>query len=448
MPVSPETSESQVPILVRPREQNVEYFLDHHSKSDRFTIVSNAGQDRRFKVLTAPSDAPSQWETLLTLEEDTFLEDVDLFETHLAIYARRNGLPAVLAFEFGRKRLHKIELPEQISTVVPGINANWSASGFEFICIHAGVRECVYRYDFGTQSLHLNKRVAIASVKEGELSVVRCSVPPSEDGFSPVLTIVHDKKASKSVDGREKYLLINYNTYGIDTSLPFDPTFLPLIRRGWKIASLHARGGNAFGPECYRSGRELQKPNCLKDVSNALKFLKGAGHKNVVVGLGTSAGACMLGASLCHQLTDNTQPQWDGMVLHVPFLDPLTAMMDSDLPLTATEIDEWGDPSVSDQVRKCMESYSPVHNVPQNSQVAKHPWIMLTAGLKDRRVPFWHPLKFIATLRNRTRAYSKNGAPLIMQTRKDQGHFGDTTDASVDDIAEWLSFVISIPAQG
>jgi oligopeptidase B len=41
----------------------------------------------------------------------------------------------------------------------------------------------------------------------------------------------------------------------------------------------------------------------------------------------------------------NLYPElWAAMVLEVPFVDPLSEMLDPDLPLSVTDRDEWGDP--------------------------------------------------------------------------------------------------------
>ena len=47
----------------------------------------------------------------------------------------------------------------------------------------------------------------------------------------------------------------------------------------------------------------------------------------------------------------------------MPFVDPLTTILDPSLPLTVTEWDEWGNPLEDKDVYDYMKSYSPYENV-------------------------------------------------------------------------------------
>jgi oligopeptidase B len=50
-------------------------------------------------------------------------------------------------------------------------------------------------------------------------------------------------------------------------------------------------------------------------------------------------------------------------VLNVPFLDPLTALMDENLPLTHSDHIELGNPLESKEIFDTIEGYSPYHNI-------------------------------------------------------------------------------------
>ena len=58
-----------------------------------------------------------------------------------------------------------------------------------------------------------------------------------------------------------------------------------------------------------------------------------------LVALGGSAGGLLMGA------VANLAPDlFAGILAQVPFVDPLTTILDPSLPLTVTEWDEWGNP--------------------------------------------------------------------------------------------------------
>lgn len=50
-------------------------------------------------------------------------------------------------------------------------------------------------------------------------------------------------------------------------------------------------------------------------------------------------------------------------ILRVPFLDPLSCMLDDTLPLTQHEKEEWGDITRDPDAMAAMKSYAPYHNI-------------------------------------------------------------------------------------
>ena len=78
-------------------------------------------------------------------------------------------------------------------------------------------------------------------------------------------------------------------------------------------------------------------------------------------------------------------------------------MVDSNLPLTTQEWEEWGNPN-EEKYFDYILSYSPINNVNTNE---KYPSCLLTGGLHDSRVQYWEPLKFAAELRYRQKYQDK-----------------------------------------
>ena len=66
----------------------------------------------------------------------------------------------------------------------------------------------------------------------------------------------------------------------------------------------------------------------------------------------------------------------------MPFVDPLTTILDPSLPLTVTEWDEWGNPLEDKDVYDYMKSYSPYENV----EAKDYPAILAMTSLNDTRV--------------------------------------------------------------
>ncbi|HWU58897.1 MAG TPA: prolyl oligopeptidase family serine peptidase, partial [Microbacteriaceae bacterium] len=128
-----------------------------------------------------------------------------------------------------------------------------------------------------------------------------------------------------------------------------------------------------------------------------------------LVAEGGSAGGLLMGA------VANLAPDtFAGILASVPFVDPLTSILDPSLPLTVIEWDEWGDPLHDADVYAYMKSYSPYENVRPD---AHYPRILARTSLNDTRVLYVEPAKWVARLR-------EVGAPVMLKTEMAAGHGG------------------------
>jgi oligopeptidase B len=90
-------------------------------------------------------------------------------------------------------------------------------------------------------------------------------------------------------------------------------------------------------------------------------------------------------------------------------------MLDSSLPLTELEYDEWGNPN-DEEYYHYIKSYSPYDNLEQKS----YPAILALAGLNDPRVTYWEPMKWIYKLRD----FAQDSNPKLLHTNMEAGHAG------------------------
>lgn len=175
-----------------------------------------------------------------------------------------------------------------------------------------------------------------------------------------------------------------------------DPWFsvarLSLLDRGVVFAVAHIRGGGELGRRWYTEGKMLTKKNTFTDfVACAHALVKGGWtSSDRIVARGASAGGLLMGA------VANLAPEaFAGIVAQVPFVDPLTSILDPSLPLTVTEWEEWGNPLESAEVYAYLKSYSPYENVAP----VDYPAILAVTSLNDTRVLYHEPAKWIARLR-------------------------------------------------
>jgi oligopeptidase B len=197
----------------------------------------------------------------------------------------------------------------------------------------------------------------------------------------------------------------------------------------WAIA--HIRGGQEMGRVWYETGKLLHKRNTFDDFIACAEYLidnrrTAAGR---IAAMGGSAGGMLMGA------VANMRPDLFGAVLAmVPFVDVLSTMLDSTLPLTPPEYVEWGNPA-DPKFYDYMRTYSPYDNVAAQA----YPAMLVSAGLNDPRVTYWEPAKWVAKLR----ATKADDNLLLLHTEMEAGHGGASGRYKIlIEVAERLAFVI------
>jgi oligopeptidase B len=189
-------------------------------------------------------------------------------------------------------------------------------------------------------------------------------------------------------------VLYGYGAYETSLDPGFSVARLSLLDRGVVVAYAHVRGGGELGRAWYMQGRLAAKPTTFADFVAVGRHLVSAGvaAEGRLAARGASAGGLTVGAAI------NLAPDlFCAAQVGVGFLDPLTAMLAEDLPLTITERDEWGDPVADPEAFATIAGYSPYGNIGTGS----YPDILATAALHDQRVSASEPAKWVAALRAR-----------------------------------------------
>ena len=208
-------------------------------------------------------------------------------------------------------------------------------------------------------------------------------------------------------------LLYGYGAYEMCEDPRFSIARLSLLDRGMVFAVAHVRGGGELGRRWYENGKMLHKKNTFTDFIAVAEHLvqTDVTRPENLVAHGGSAGGLLVGA------VANMAPElFAGVLAVVPFVDPLTTILDPSLPLTVTEWDEWGNPLEDKAVYEYMKSYSPYENV----EAKRYPKILAMTSLHDTRVYYVEPAKWVAALR-----YTKTDSePVLLKTEMHAGHGG------------------------
>jgi len=399
---------------VLPRREGVEYAVEHAvvDGQDRFLILHNDGAPN-FTLVEAPVDDLRAPRTLIPPRDDVRLEGVDAFSDHIVVHYRREALPRLQLWPIvdgqGYATPGEITFDSDLMASGLGGNPNWISPRLRIGATSFLTPMRIYDIDLNTGQRTLLREQPVLGGYRREDYVERRDWALAEDGTRIPISLIHRADAEFPAPT----VLYGYGAYESSEDPRFSIARLSLLDRGMVFAIAHTRGGGEMGRLWYERGKLLEKKNTFTDFICAAEHLVDIGLTvpRKLVALGGSAGGLLMGA------VANMAPQlFAGILAQVPFVDPLTTILDPSLPLTVTEWDEWGNPLQDPSVYFYMKSYSPYENV----EAKDYPAILAMTSLHDTRVFYVEPAKWVAALRH-TKVDSK---PVLLRTQMSAGHGG------------------------
>ena len=393
-----------------PRGVKHEYVIQHYR--DYFYIISNidAPNNRLMKTDINSTDI-SNWEEVIGHREDVHLLGLEIFQNHLVLSERKEGLRAIRIKNMKTGKDDYIDFEEQTYSAYISTNEEYNTNILRYSYSSMLTPSSVYDYnmDTGEKKLLKQREVAGKGYDQG-LYNAETVYAVSRDGEKIPIYLVYRKDLKKK--GAQPLLLYSYGSYGSTSDPYFSSTRLSLLDRGFIYALTNVRGSQIYGRKSYDDGKLLKKKNTFFDFIDAGKFLvnKGYTSPDQLLCSGGSAGGLLIGAVV------NMNPGlWKGAIASVPFVDVVTTMLDPSIPLTSNEWDEWGDPRKEDYYNY-MLSYSPYDQIGD----IKYPNMLVTSGFFDSQVQYWEPLKYVAKLRDHWLGNNK----LYLYMNMDTGHGG------------------------
>jgi oligopeptidase B len=398
------------------REPDHEYDLEH--LGDGFIVRTN-WQARNFRLALAPiakNSVRSQWREVVAHREDTLIEDVDVFESFLALSVRSGGLGKICIKPWDAKLQRAAGAEFFIASDEPSYNASMSVNPridsevVRYAYSSLSTPTTIYDYNVRTRQQVLLKRDPIQGTFDPNRYATELLWIAARDGVQIPVSLVYRKDFVK--DGSAPLLQYAYGAYGLSMDPSFSASRLSLLDRGFVYAIAHIRGGQEMGRYWYDTGRLLSKKNSFHDFIDVTHALVARGYaaKDKVFAMGGSAGGLLMGA-----VANMSPGDYRGIVAQVPFVDVVTTMLDDSIPLTSNEYDEWGDPRER-RYYDYMLSYSPYDNV----RAQAYPTMLVTTGLWDSQVQYYEPAKWVAKLR----AMKTDDNPLYLHVEMEAGHGG------------------------
>ncbi|CAB9519827.1 Dipeptidyl aminopeptidase BI [Seminavis robusta] len=419
---------------IAPRRYRTLYDVDY--RTGYWWITSKTGEETpNMRLFTAPAEANCQdeWKLiegpdgkpLFDGGYDRALHGVSAFESHVVAHGREGGIPKVW---------------------IMGMDGGNAVSSFEALTFDEEAYDSGLsgHYEYKTDTImvwydslitptqwmeislaNLSERVVVKQKKvpnynKEEYDCDRYLVT-SRDGSAqiPVLRVYRKDVMQEHQAGGKPVPthLYGYGSYGHCCEAEFVTTRLELMRRGVVYVIAQIRGGGELGRQWYEEpngAKYLCKKNTFNDFVDVARDLVD-GKKLTTPELlsceGRSAGGLLIGATI------NQAPElFKFALMGVPFVDIVCTMIDSSIPLTTNEWEEWGNVN-EEKYFKYMMEYSPMQNVKDG---AKYPNILMICGLNDSRVPYWEACKLAATIRHKHGAESGS---VCVKIEMSAGHF-------------------------
>jgi oligopeptidase B len=397
--------------LIAPHADNLEYYVDH--RGDTFYIRTN-DTSQTFRLVTAPVASPAKenWKELVAARPDVPLEDFDVFQNFYALSERIAGLPAFRIIQFGDGSSASIKFPEPSYFATSANNVEFNTKAFRYNYQSLITPPSVFDYNVATKQSTLLKQSEVPGGFDRANYVSERVFANASDGTNIPISLFYRKDLKDKA--RAPLYLYAYGSYGYSLPVTFNPARLPLVDRGLVVALAHIRGGGELGKPWHDAGKMMNKKNTFTDFIVSAEYLTshGYGAKDKIAIEGASAGGLLMGA------VTNLRPDLFRVVLcEVPFVDVMNTMLDSSLPLTVPEYEEWGNPNIGPAF-DYMLSYSPYDNLAHKD----YPTMLVRTSFDDSQVMYWEPAKYVAKLR--TLKTDQN--PLIFYTNMHGGHGGSS----------------------
>ncbi|MFF0631051.1 S9 family peptidase [Nocardia sp. NPDC004151] len=418
--------EGEFRVLI-PRREGVEYSAEHAviGGEDKLLILHNDVVDGvkavNFVLAEAPLAEPAAMKILIPHRDDVRLEDIDAFADKLVLSYRREALPRVAVWPLtadGYGELKDIDFDLALFSAGLSANPEWEQPMLRIGLTSFITPTQVYDYVPETGELLLRKEQVVLGGYDADEYVQQRDWAVAADGTRVPISLVMRRETAAAMGGDavaepKPLLLYGYGSYEAAIDPYFSVARLSLLDRGMVFAVAHVRGGGEMGRLWYEHGKTLTKKNTFTDFVSVARHLVDSGvtAPDRMVADGGSAGGLLMGA------VANIAPGlFAGILSNVPFVDPLTSILDPSLPLTVTEWDEWGNPLEDKEVYEYMKSYSPYENVTAQD----YPAILAITGLNDTRVLYVEPAKWVAKLR----ATKTGDSQLLLKTEMSAGHGG------------------------
>jgi oligopeptidase B len=414
-------------MVLAPRERDFRYQADH--VGNRWIIRTDWNAPNYKLAQVSDADAAkgrSAWRDLVPHDPNVFIENFQPFDSFIAIEQRSAGNKHIRLLDNSGKSSN-VASDEPAYAMDIGDNREVNSTKVRYTYNSLTTPTITYEVDATTGARTVLKRTPAPNYDPSKYVTERVWAT-ARDGTKVPVSLVYRKGFKR--DGTAALLQYGYGSYGSSTDPFYSPVVVSALDRGMVYAIAHVRGGQELGRAWYDAGHLLEKKNSFTDFIDVTRYLVAQGYAapGRVAAFGGSAGGLLMGA------VANMAPQDYGVIIaQVPFVDVVTTMLDTSIPLTTNEFDEWGNPAQR-QYYDYMLSYSPYDNI----EAKAYPAMFVGTGLWDSQVQYYEPTKYVAKLR----AMKTDDKPLVFRVNMEAGHGGKSGRFErYHSVAEYYAFM-------
>lgn len=418
------------PQVIAPREKDFYYDVDNFG--DSFYIRTNYNNASNFKLVSTPVNNFSRenWRDVIPNRDSVLLQNFDVFKDYLVLSERIDGISKIRIIGWHNGIDKYVSFDEQTYVSNLDYNPELNTDSLRVDYSSMITPTSVIDYNMKTGERTVRKVQPVIGYNKDEY-VTEYKWATARDGASVPVSVMYKK--GTIMNGNNPCLLYAYGSYGFSTDPYFNSNILSLVNRGFVYAIAHIRGGMEMGFQWYENGKMFHKINTFNDYIDCAEYLVKNKYTSPgkLFANGGSAGGLLMGA------VANMRPDlFKGIIGDVPFVDVLTTMSDSSIPLTTGEYTEWGNPANQEEYFY-MKKYSPYDNVVNQNYTN----MLITTSYSDSQVQYFEPAKFTAKLRD-----LKTGDNLLLLYCNMHGAHGGSSGRfdKLHDTARRYAFILGL----
>ncbi len=402
------------PVLIQPRVKDLLYYPGY-AEGNIFHIFNNHNA-KNFKLSSTPiaTSGLSNWKDVIPHEDSALLENFEILKDHIVVQHNVKGLTRITIINRKDNSSYKVDFGEDSYVA----NMNTATDSYDVDSIRYNYNSLTtpstdFMYNLNTKKKTLLKQQKVGGGYDASKYETKRIWAKVTDGTMVPISIVYKNDAVKK-DGTNPMLLYAYGSYGSSMDPYFTSSVISLLDRGFIYGIAHIRGGQEMGRYWYEDGKLLKKKNTFTDFVDCAQYVVNEKYtsSDKLFANGGSAGGLLMGA-----ITNMRPDLFKGIIAEVPWMDVITDMFNTDLPLTTLEYDEWGDP-YKKEYYDYMLSWSPYDNIKR----LNYPAILATGGLNDSQVPYFSPAKWVQKVRENNSGTN----PVLFKCNMGAGHGGES----------------------